>query len=77
MFRMYEAAHGEVTPRYVLVDGGLIARQNDWSTPVEEALGDRLETEYGLVRCEDGVAVYRRGYDGPVEGITQEQPGRC
>ena len=77
MFRMYEAAHGAVTPTYVLVDGGLIARQNDWSTPVEEALGDRLETDYGLVRCEDGVAIYRRGYDGPVEGITQQQPGQC
>ncbi len=77
MFRMYQEAHGEVTPRYVLVDGGLVARQNDWSTPVEEALGDRLEEEYGLLRCEDGVAVYRRGYDGPVEGITQQQPGQC
>jgi uncharacterized membrane protein len=77
MFAMYQAAHGEVRPEYVLVDGGLVARQNDWSTPVEEALGERLETEYGLLRCEDGVAVYRRGYDGPVTGITREEPGLC
>ena len=77
MFAMYQAAHGEVRPEYVLVDGGLIARQNDWSTPVEEALGERLETEYGLLRCEDGVAVYRRGYDGPVTGITRERAGVC
>ena len=77
MFRMYQEAHGTVTPTYVLVDSGLIARQNDWSSPVREAFGDRLGTEYGLYRCEDGVAIYRRGYDEAVEGLTQERPGRC
>jgi uncharacterized membrane protein len=77
MFRMYQQAHGTVTPRYILLDGQAVARENDWSSPVEEAFGDRLGTEYGLYRCEDGVAVYRRGYDGDPRGITRPQPGRC
>jgi uncharacterized membrane protein len=77
MFRMYQQAHGQVMPTYILLDGGLIARQNDWSTPVRAAFGDRLETEYGLYRCQDGVAVYKRGYEGEPQGITQDHPGQC
>ena len=34
---MYQEMHGPVTPQYVLLDGGLVARQNDWSGPVAEA----------------------------------------
>jgi uncharacterized membrane protein len=77
MFRMYQEMHGPVTPQYVLLDGGLVARQNDWSGPVAEAFDGRLETEYGLYRCEDGVAVYRRGYTGEPRGVTQAEPGQC
>jgi uncharacterized membrane protein len=77
MFRMYQAAHGPVEPAYVLLDGGLIARQNDWSGPVEEAFGGRLDEEYGLYRCEDGVALYKRGYEGDPRGLTRAEPGRC
>ena len=77
MFEQYQAVHGTVTPTYVLLDRGLIARQNDWSRPVREAFGDRLGTEYGLYRCQDGVAVYKRGYDGAATGITREAAGEC
>lgn len=76
-FRRYQATHGRVASQYVLVDSGLTARATDWSVPVREAFGDRLDTDYGLARCQDGVAVYRRGYDGDVRGITRERPGRC
>lgn len=77
MFNQYQRAYGPVTPAYVLLDSGLTARPNDWSDPVRHALGDRLETEYGLYRCQDGVALYKRGYTGDVQGLTRPSPGRC
>src|SRR5699024_7292407 len=30
--------------------------------------------EYGLIKYQDGVQVFERGYDGPVSGITQPEP---
>ena len=77
MFDQYQKAYGPVTPAYVLLDGGLTARSKDWSTSVEQALGDRLGTEYGLYRCQDGVALYKRGYTGEVRGLTRPDPGHC
>lgn len=72
MFDRYQDAYGTVSPEYVLYDRQLNSRSVDWSHAVRVAFGDRLSEEYGLYRYEDGIYVYKRGYDGLPHGITAE-----
>jgi uncharacterized membrane protein len=73
-FSAYEREYGPVTPEYILIDSQL--NQNaPWARTVQRTYADRLGSEYGLLRYEDGVQVFKRGYDGPVRGVTSEEPG--
>ncbi|WP_273834708.1 DUF2079 domain-containing protein [Halococcus sp. PRR34] len=73
-FSAYEREYGPVTPEYILIDSQL--NQNaPWARTVQRTYADRLGSEYGLYRYEDGIQVFRQGYDGPVRGITSKEPG--
>jgi uncharacterized membrane protein len=70
-FERYQRQHGPVRPEYVLVD----RHSTHWSAKLTAGFGDRLGTEYGRYRAEDGVVLWKRGYDGPVEPLTTSSPG--
>lgn len=73
-FGAYEREHGPVSPEYILVDSQLNP-DAPWARTVQRSYADRLGDEYGLSRYEDGVQIFKEGYDGPVRGITQAEPG--
>lgn len=66
-FQRYEERYGTVTPEYVLYDEKL-----DWVGEVKAAFGDRLGTEYGLYMKEDGIYVWKRGYEGEPKQIPSD-----
>jgi len=73
-FSAYEREYGPVTPEYILIDSRLNPNA-PWARTVQRSYADRLGSEYGLSRYEDGIQVFKRGYDGPVRGITRSEPG--
>jgi uncharacterized membrane protein len=66
-FERYQRQHGPVRPEYVLVD----SHSKHWSKKLTEGFGDRLGTEYGRYRAEDGIVLWKRGYEGPVEPLSE------
>src|SRR5699024_5979705 len=72
-FSAYERRYGPVKPEYILIDTELNSNA-PWARTVQQTYGDRLGDEYGLIKYQDGVQVFERGYDGPVSGITQPEP---
>ncbi|MFC6732991.1 MULTISPECIES: DUF2079 domain-containing protein [unclassified Haladaptatus] len=66
---VYQAAYGVLTPEYVLYDS-----QSKWARVVEDTFVDRLDGEYSLYRYEDGIWVFKRGYDGQATTITSGEP---
>jgi hypothetical protein len=70
-FKRYEEVHGTVTPEYILIDTELDTRRVDWSQPVLDAFYYRLGTEYRLYQYEDGIWVFKQGYSGSPEGISE------
>jgi uncharacterized membrane protein len=73
-FSAYERRWGEVTPEYILIDTQLNPNA-PWARTVQRTFADELGEEYGLYRFQDGIQIFKRGYDGPVRGITQPEPG--
>lgn len=73
-FSAFERRYGPVTPEYVLIDTQLNPNA-PWDRTVHRTYANRLGDEYGLVRYQDGIQLFKRGYDGPVRGITQSEPG--
>jgi uncharacterized membrane protein len=73
-FSAYERRWGEVTPEYILFDTQL-SSSAPWARVVQQTFADELGDEYGLYKFQDGIYIYKRGYDGPVHGITQPEPG--
>lgn len=72
-FERYQRRYGEVQPRYILIDTRLDTRPKDWALPVHQAYSDEFGDEYGLYRYQDGIFVFKRGYDGPTTGITRAE----
>jgi uncharacterized membrane protein len=73
-FSAYEQRWQPVMPEYLLIDTKLNANA-PWARAVQQTYADRLGNEYGLYRYQDGIQIFKRGYDGPVRGITQPEPG--
>ncbi|WP_435076536.1 DUF2079 domain-containing protein [Halococcus sp. AFM35] len=73
-FNAYEKRWQPVMPEYLLVDTQLNPNA-PWARAVQQTYADRLGDEYGLYRYQDGIQIFKRGYDGPVRGITQPEPG--
>ena len=66
----YQEELGPLTPEYIMYDtrtSGL------WPRFVQEAFGDRLGSEYGVYRYEEGTWVFKRGYQGDPQPITGER----
>lgn len=72
-FSEYERRYGPVMPEYILIDTELNPNA-PWARTVQQAYQNRLGDEYGLLKYQDGVQVFKRGYNGPVHGITQPEP---
>ena len=72
-FEAYEQRYGPVSPEYVLIDTNLNPDAS-WGRTVQRSFGERLGDEYGLLRYQDGVQVYQRGYEGRTYGVTQRDP---
>jgi uncharacterized membrane protein len=72
-FERYQRRHGVVRPDYVLVDH----HSTHWSGKLTDAFGDRLGTEYGRYRAGGRVVLWKRGYEGAVEPLsdTSKPPG--
>lgn len=68
-FERYQEQHGTVTPEYILFDTELNTRHADWAGQTIEAFGSRLGNEYKLYRYEDGIWIFKHGYEGNPEGI--------
>jgi uncharacterized membrane protein len=73
-FSAYERRWQNVTPKYLLIDTQLNPNA-PWARAVQQTYADRLGDEYGLYRYQDGIQIFKRGYDGPVQGVTQSEPG--
>ncbi|WP_199174967.1 DUF2079 domain-containing protein [Halegenticoccus soli] len=73
IFEQYQRAYGPIRPEYVLVDTRIETGPIDWSWQVREAFDGRLGTEYGVYRYEDGIWIFKRGYDGPTRAITTDE----
>jgi uncharacterized membrane protein len=67
-FERYQRQHGPVRPDYVLVD----SNSKHWSKKLTDGFGDRLGSEYGQYRAENGIVLWKRGYDGPVGSLSEE-----
>ncbi|EMA45661.1 hypothetical protein C448_07487 [Halococcus morrhuae DSM 1307] len=73
-FSAYERRWQNVTPEYLLLDTQLNPNA-PWARAVQQTYADRLGDEYGLYRYQEGIQIFKRGYDGPVQGVTQSEPG--
>lgn len=71
-FDRYQERHGAIQPEYILIDSNLDTRPKDWSEPVFQSYSDQFGDEYRLYRYEDGIFVFKRGYEGKPKGITTE-----
>lgn len=71
-FERYQERHGAIQPEYILIDSNLDTRPKDWSEPVFKSYSDQFGDEYRLYRYEDGIFVFKRGYDGEPKGITTD-----
>ncbi|WP_162562595.1 DUF2079 domain-containing protein [Salinigranum rubrum] len=65
-FERYQEEHGVVRPDYILVDH----HSKFWSQKLTEGFGDRLGTEYGRYRAEGEIVLWKRGYSGPVQPLS-------
>lgn len=73
-FNAYERRYGPITPEYILIDTKL-SPTAPWARVLQSAFADALGDEYGLYAFQDGIYIYRYGYNGSVHGITQPEPG--
>ena len=71
-FSRYQEQNGAIRPEYILIDSNLDTRPKDWSEPVFQAYSDQFGGEYRLYRYEDGIFIFKRGFDGQAKGITSE-----
>jgi uncharacterized membrane protein len=69
LFERYQKRYGRVSPEYILIDTKL-GTGVDWSEHIRKAFEDRIGDVYGAYRYEDGIWIFKRGYDGPTMAIT-------
>lgn len=67
LFYERQEEFGTYAPDYILYD-----TESDpfWADRVSGPFADRLGTEYGLWRYEDGIYIFKRGYNGETTKIT-------
>jgi uncharacterized membrane protein/putative flippase GtrA len=70
-FAAYEREVGPVTPDYIVYDTEL---HRPWVDVIFESLGDRIETDYGLYKYEDGFWMFKRGFEGTPTAVTSDTP---
>ncbi|WP_318569722.1 GtrA family protein [Salinigranum marinum] len=70
-FAAYEREVGPVTPDYIVYDTEL---HKPWVDVLFDSLGDRIETDYGLYKYEDGFWMFKRGFEGTPTAVTSDTP---
>jgi uncharacterized membrane protein/putative flippase GtrA len=68
-FDRFEREIGPIAPEYVVYDTEL---RSHWVDQVLRSFDDRLGTEYGLYRYEDGFWVFKRGFEGTATAVTSD-----
>jgi uncharacterized membrane protein len=67
-FRRYVDRYGLPMPEYILYDVTL-----DGTNLIRETYRGQLGSTYGLYAYQDGIWIWKRGYNGPPTGITREE----
>ena len=70
LFYRYQRNNQKPTPEYILLDTKLETQGVEWAQPIRSTYANQFGTEYGLVRYDDEVWVFKRGYNGSPEGIS-------
>lgn len=68
-FEQYRERYGLPRPEYIVYD-----TTSPWSVIITDIYGDLLGTEYGIYAYQDGIWIWKRGYEGPPTGITAPSP---
>ncbi|GAA0468673.1 DUF2079 domain-containing protein [Halococcus dombrowskii] len=69
LFYRYQRNNQKPTPEYILLDTKLETQGVEWAQPIRSTYANQFGTEYGLVRYDDEVWVFKRGYNGSPDGI--------
>lgn len=69
LFYRYQRNNQKPTPEYILLDTKLETQGVEWAQPIRSTYANQFGTEYGLVRYDDEVWVFKRGYNGSPQGI--------
>ncbi|UWG48065.1 Uncharacterized membrane protein, DUF2079 family [Halanaeroarchaeum sp. HSR-CO] len=72
IYLKYKSTHGVDQPEYILFDTETDSRPEQWSRPVQNAYAGELTEDYGLIRYQDGIWIFKKGYSGAPRGITDE-----
>jgi hypothetical protein len=66
----YRKNVGPITPKYVIYD---VNEWGAWAGVVIGAFQSRMGDEYGLYRYQDGIWIWKRGYEGEVKTISDHR----
>lgn len=72
IYLQYKSIHGVDQPEYILFDTETDSRPAQWSRPVQNAYEGQLTEDYGLVRYQDGIWIFKKDYSGAPQGINGE-----
>jgi uncharacterized membrane protein len=69
LFYRYQQKHGMPTPEYILIDTQLETQHIGWARPIRLIYSGQFGSPYGLAYYDRGIWIFKRGYDGPLQGI--------
>lgn len=73
-FKDYVRKFGLPSPKYIFVDYNIshyFNTRSNVANRILRAYSDRIGSNYQLWRWQNGVAIYKKGYEGPPKGITE------
>lgn len=69
LFYRYQKKHGMPTPEYILIDTQLETQHISWARPIRIIYSGQFGSPYGLAHYDRGIWIFKRGYNGTVQGI--------
>ncbi|REA00163.1 hypothetical protein DEQ92_20725 [Haloferax sp. Atlit-6N] len=69
-YQKYTEQNSVEPVEYLVFDTKLDSRREDWNTIISGVYASELGEEYRLYMYEDGVWIFKRGYEGEPRGIT-------
>ncbi|WP_340098280.1 GtrA family protein [Salinibaculum salinum] len=71
-YQKYTTLYDVKKPEYIMFDTKINIRPENWAKEVQQAYQDQLGDEYGLYRYQDGIWIFKKGYEGKPQGITHK-----